>query len=104
MARASRLSRWWSQRPSRAHRSHISHSPSAHSSGGSCEAHEPGEGGVRPALAPAEREGGLLLRPRFDEAQEEHARDGSGVAHASSIESTETRVEKTLIWSDENST
>ena len=33
---------------------------------------------------------GLPLRPRFDEAEE---RDGSGVAHASSIESTETRVE-----------
>eukprot|EP00966_Prymnesium_polylepis_P042146 978928-Prymnesium_polylepis.1 len=28
--------------------------------------------------------------------------EGSEVAHASSIESTETRVEKTLIWSDEN--
>ena len=100
MARASRLRRWWSQRPSRAHRSHISHSPSAHSSGGSYEAHEPGEGGVRPALDPAEREGGLSLRSRFDEAE----REGSGVAHASSIESTETRVEKTLISSDENST
>ena len=54
---------------------------------------------MRPALDPALREDGLLLRPRFDEAQEEHARDGSGVAHASSIESMETRVEKTPIWS-----
>ena len=53
-----------------------------------------------PASDPAEREEGLLLRPRFDEEE----REGSGVAHASSIESTETRVEKVLIWSDEYST
>ena len=56
---------------------------------------------MRPASGPAERGEGLPLRPRFDEAEE---RDGSGVAHASSIESTETRVEKVLIWSDEYST
>ena len=100
MARASRRNRWWSWRLTRAHRSHSSHSPSAQSSGGTCEAHEPGEGGVWPASDPAEREEGLLLRPRFDEEE----REGSGVAHASSIESTETRVEKVLIWSDEYST
>ena len=46
---------------------------------------------MRPASDPAERGEGLPLRPRFDEAEE---RDGSGVAHASSIESMETRVEK----------
>eukprot|EP00966_Prymnesium_polylepis_P293531 6779549-Prymnesium_polylepis.1 len=32
-------------------------------------AHGPAEGGVRPALEPAQREFGLLLRPRFDEAE-----------------------------------
>jgi len=55
---------------------------------------------VWPASDPAEREEGLPLRPRFDEEK----REGSGVAHASSIESTETRVEKVFIWSDEYST
>ena len=54
------------------------------------------------ASDPAEREEGLPLRPRFEEA-EEHERDGSGVAHASSIESTVTRVENSLIWSDSES-
>ena len=33
------------------------------------EAHEPAEGGVRPELDPAQREDGLLLRPRFDEEE-----------------------------------
>ena len=56
---------------------------------------------MRPALDPALREDGLVPRPRFDEAEE---REGDGVAHASSIESMETRVEKTPIWSDEKST
>ena len=60
MASASRLSRWWSRRPSRAHRPHDSHSPSTHSSGGSYGSYEPGDqGGVRPALDPALREDGL---------------------------------------------
>ena len=33
------------------------------------EAHDPAEGGVRPALDPAQREDGLLLHPRFDEEE-----------------------------------
>eukprot|EP00966_Prymnesium_polylepis_P173190 4005719-Prymnesium_polylepis.1 len=42
--------------------------------GGSYEAHEPGEGGVWTASDPAERAEELPLRPRFEEA-EEHERD-----------------------------
>ena len=69
MANAPRRSRWFSRLSSRAHRPHSSHEPSAQSSGGPHEAHDPAEGGVRPALEPAQREDGLLLLPRFDEEE-----------------------------------
>eukprot|EP00966_Prymnesium_polylepis_P130121 3009159-Prymnesium_polylepis.1 len=45
MANAPRRSRWFSRLFSRAHRPHSSHVPSAQSSGGPHEAHEPAEGG-----------------------------------------------------------
>ena len=69
MASASRLNRRCSRRPSRSQRPQRSHEPSAQSSGsGPHEAHDPAEGGVRPALDPAQREDGLL-RPRLDEEE-----------------------------------
>jgi hypothetical protein len=70
MASASHLNRRYSRRPVRSQRPQCSHEPSAQSSGsGPHEAHEPAEGGVRPALDPAQREDGLLLRPHFEEEE-----------------------------------
>eukprot|EP00966_Prymnesium_polylepis_P097686 2262494-Prymnesium_polylepis.1 len=64
MASASRLNSRCSRRPSRSQRPQSSHEPSAQSSGsGPHEAHGPAEGGVRPALDPAQREDGLLSSP-----------------------------------------
>ena len=102
MANASRRNRWCSRRPSRAHRAHDPHCPSAPSSGsGPHDAHELREGGVRPALDPALHWGGLALRPRFDEAEEQ---GDDGYSRLISSQSTVTRVENSLIWSDELST
>jgi hypothetical protein len=102
MANAPRRSRWCSRWPSRAQRPHSSQSPSAQSSGsGPHDAHEPGEGGVRAALDPALRGGGLGLRSRFDEAE---LPGDVGYSKLISSQSTLTRVEYSLSWSDSDST
>eukprot|EP00966_Prymnesium_polylepis_P022774 523948-Prymnesium_polylepis.1 len=67
MANAPRRSCWCARRPSSAQ---DPHSPSTQSSGsGSNNEHERREGGVRPALDPALRGGGLGLGSRLDEAE-----------------------------------
>ena len=70
MASTPRLIRWRSWRSSCAQRAQAPHNPSPQTSGasGPCESHELLEAGVWPALEPARRDAGLLLRPRFDEA------------------------------------